>query len=92
MASALEQSFADICEKHGLLNMGVTYHRPQYAHDKPHFAVCVQWLDEGEDLGCGCSIEHGDTVAAAIGKAIACMLAERSKAIAFADEPLPVEA
>lgn len=80
----LEQSFADLIAEHDLIYASLAFHAS---------SICftLQWSDVAQDHGRGISMEHGDTVAAALGKAVADMKAKRNLAepIEFADEALP---
>lgn len=85
MATALEQSLADLCEKHDLLSFGLNF------HPAPHsfFSVSLQWAKYGEREGV---LEHGGTSAAALGNAVAAMIAKRTLGVPIdlPDEALTV--
>ncbi len=83
----LEQSFADLCIKHDLLNLDVSINPDP---DCSRFQVSMQWRDETKEFGRGISAEHGDTIAEALTAAIGSILAKRGgTTITFSDEALP---
>ena len=80
----LEQSFVDLCAKYDLLNADITMHVGEVCRP---FTASVQW--DGA-LGRGCTIGHGNTIAEALGDAIAQMVAKRNPPpIELCDEALP---
>ena len=90
MASALEQSFADICEKHGLLNFSLTARRDK--EGSVYFDASCQWADENLNNGRGVVFHATDSIASAIAGAFEIMAAKRARSTVLANEPLPVEA
>ena len=78
--NALEQSFADLCVKHGLDTVAVQFSTRDHGD---WFSTSVH----DRDL---CSIGSGDTIAVALGNAIDSMNAKRRTCdpITLADEPL----
>lgn len=79
MATALEQSFADVCEKHGLTCLGVNFH-------PTHLTQYAVYAHAGPGL---LGTFSADTLAAALGGALAELQARRSPSIPLADEALP---
>jgi hypothetical protein len=86
MTTALEQSFADICEKHNLSSFAVKIVRSR------RFVATAHW--EGfTRSGNACATEFGDSIAEAITNTLAAATADRaSDVIVLADERLPEEA
>lgn len=79
----LEQSFAGICETHNLRCLSVQYTRRD---DIGH------WFTVYAHRGEHCATGTDDTIATAIGSAIAALEAKlKTQAVALADEPLPVD-
>ena len=81
----LETSITDLCQKHRLLAFSLTYHAPP---GPEFYSVSLQWMHAGEREGV---VQNGDTIAEALGYAIAEMQAERRCAppIALVTEALP---
>ena len=78
--SALDQSFADLCEKHDLDCIGVNYHR---GHEGTHFSIYAHH-------GKICASGIADDIGAALSIAIASMNEKRGAALeGFPDEALP---
>lgn len=79
--SALEQSFRDVCAEHGLDTLSVHISRKEG----------MEWFTVYAHAGQFCASGSGDTIAQAVGNAIAGLHAKRGTAepIALADEPLP---
>ena len=78
--SALDQSFADLCEKHDLDCIGVNYHR---SHEGTHFSIYVH-------SGKICASGIADDIAAALSLAIASINEKRCNQLeGFPDEALP---
>ena len=80
----LEQSFASICEEHDLKTLSITFH-PE-GSTRAFFNASAHWDHK-------CASGNSDTVAQAIGSAIAHMQAERGKAapVALAEAALTGE-
>ena len=78
--SALDQSFADLCEKHNLDCIGVNYHR---GHEGTHFSIYVH----SQQI---CASGIADDISAALSLAIASINEKRGAKLAgFPDEALP---
>ena len=87
MATALEQSFADLCEKHDVRYISASIKLDQ--REPARFLVSVQWPGEGN-----CALQNGRTLSEALTRALAQVAAMRTPEPAshFADEPLTAEA
>lgn len=80
--NALEQSFANICAKHGVHYIDVSLSLLQ--DESARFCIFLQWTGEK-----ACSMGHGATIEAALAASVADMHAKRGVSdAAFADEPL----
>lgn len=81
MTTALEQSFADICTEYNLRCLSVQYSTKD---------DIGQWFTAYVHRGDQCASGTDDTIATAIGSAIAALEAKlKTQAVALADEPLP---
>lgn len=85
MTTALEQSFADLCEKHEVHYISASINMEQPA--RARFLVSIQWPGDGN-----CAMQHGHTLSEALTRAIAEVYAMRTPAPPsyFADAPLAI--
>lgn len=90
MASALEQSFIDICEKHDLTVFSVD--RRTHAGAEPYWHSNCHW-DGYSRRGFNCQSGNGQTIAEAVSNCLAAMRADREHhtELTLADEPLIAE-
>jgi hypothetical protein len=89
VATALEQSFLELCRKHDLTSLSVDLH---YRPDGTHFFGCYAHGKDkhGQSFVGSCSVNR-DTISGVIGEAVANLDSRRGKTepIALADEALP---
>lgn len=82
----LEQSFADICEKHGLLNFSMTARRNE--DGSIYFDASGQWPDADLSHGRGCAFHASENIASALAGLFEIIAAKRARSTVLADEPL----
>lgn len=87
----LEQSFTDLCEKHGLLSLSITLIVIDDTATPYHFFdASMQWRDPSKEHGRGIATHNDETILGALRGAIERMAVKRSSELALADEPLPI--